>query len=404
MEKSNRRMPSLFRRLKTAPVLVAAILLVAGGTSAAIVHADSLQDQIDSLNAQNAEKQSAVNTLQLQASSYQDAIGKLKQQIAGIQDAIAKSEAKQAQLQQQINADQVKLDQQKKVLGDDLKAMYVGGQMTTVEMLATSKSLSDFVDEETYDSAVQGKIQETMNQITALQDKLEDQQNQVQELLQAQQTQKDQLDSDQSLQAQLLAMNQSQQATYNQQIKNNEAHVEQLQAQLAAQLQALGGTTYYGGTGSYPWANAPCLDGPGSGPDCGDYDWGYPAGSSVPLGAPHGPFDPWGYEYRNCTSYVAWKIDSISSDPTIGNDITGLGNAADWPGNVPRSWIDNRPRAYDAAVVPGVADGQGHVMFIEAVNSDGTIDVSQYNVVPGAYSEQFNMNPSGLTFIHFPGT
>ncbi len=404
MKKTNRHMPSLFRRLKTVPVLAAMVLMVVSGASAAIVHADDLQAQIDALNQQNAQKQGKVSGLQLQASSYQDAINRLQQQIASIQAAIAQSEAKQAQLQQQINADQAKLDQEKKVLGEDLKAMYVSGQMSSMEMLASSKNLSDFVDAETYGSAVQGKIQQTLDKITALQNSLEDQQNQVKALLASQQLQNQQLAADQQKQSALLAYNQSQQADYNAQIKANESKVTQLQAELAAQLASLGGTTRYGGTGGYPWSNAPCLDGPGSGPDCGNYDWGYPSGSSVPYGAPTGPWDPWAYEYRNCTSYVAWKINSISSAPNISSDLYGLGNAADWPSSVPGSWIDHRPRAHDAAVLGGVAGGQGHVMFVEAVNSNGTIDVSQYNVVPGAYSEQFNMDPSGLRFIHFPGT
>jgi surface antigen len=44
-------------------------------------------------------------------------------------------------------------------------------------------------------------------------------------------------------------------------------------------------------------------------------------------------------------------------------------------------------------------------MYVEAVNSDGSIDVSQYNVVPGAYSTGVISagDVSGLDFIHFPG-
>ncbi len=183
----NRWLLKVVRNLKNAPVLVIAVLLVAGSVSVGVVHA-SIQSQIDALNAKDTQALGNLNDLQLQAKNYQDAIHKLEAEINAVQAAINASEAKQAQLQTQINLNQLKLNQQKKVLGEDLKSMYVGGQMTTVEMLATSKNLSDFVDAETYGSAVQNKIQNTLNQITALQNELRAQQSQVQQLLATQQT------------------------------------------------------------------------------------------------------------------------------------------------------------------------------------------------------------------------
>src|SRR5437879_879869 len=105
MKKLSRK-SSFLRRLKTAPVLAAMVLLVVGGTSITIVHADNIQQQIDNLSAKNDKAQSNVNDLQLQAGSYQDAINKLQGEIHSIQTAIGASESKQAQLKAQIDADQ----------------------------------------------------------------------------------------------------------------------------------------------------------------------------------------------------------------------------------------------------------------------------------------------------------
>src|SRR5438034_887621 len=67
---------------------------------------------------------------------------------------------------------------------------------------------------------------------------------------------------------------------------------------------------------SYPWSAAPVLDvskydwGYGQCPpnDTGCYTLPYPEGSSHPTA---GMADPWGYGLRNCTSYVAWKINQV---------------------------------------------------------------------------------------------
>lgn len=318
----------------------------------AIVHAESIQQQINSLNAQNSQTQSEVDSLQLQAQSYQDAINKLRTQITGIQNAIAASKAEQAQLQAQIIADQQKLAYEKKVLGEDLKAMYVGGKMTTVEMLATSKNLSDFVDAETYDSAVQNKIQDTLNQITALQNKLEAQKTQVDQLLATQQAQQAQLDSDEAQQNNLLSMNQSQQAAYNNQIKSNQSKIAQLVAEQAA-INAQyaqnvrvapsggGGACNIGqGFADYPWCDA-------------SFTFDYSAA------------DPNGFPERQCTSFAYWYFTSVE-----GKSLSVSGDAGDWWATANRP-VDHIPQVgaigVEARNQPPHYSPYGHVMIVLAL-------------------------------------
>jgi surface antigen/peptidoglycan hydrolase CwlO-like protein len=380
-------------------LLLSVIGLIAGSS---LVYADQYDTQIQSLKTQNAQSQSALSQLQQTAGSYQGAINALQSQIAGIQQLISSNQAKQASLQQQIIANQQEIAQKKSGLSDDLKTMYVDGQMTTIEELATSKNLSDYVDKEQWRTAVQDQLDATIQQISALQIQLQTQQAQVSQLLQAQQAQQSQLDTAQAQESQLLTLNVDQQNQYNQQISSNNSQITKLQAEKVAALEALEGSSASSGgsgTGGYPWANAPCPLGAAGGATCGDYDWGYPGD----------PYDPYGYQYRNCTSYVAWRIANTSTSPIIGQLISQLGNAAQWPGRASAEGVSvsygNDPQVGDAAVDPGVADGQGHVMYVTAVNGDGSIDVSQYNVVPGAYSTGVISAgaASGLDFIHFPG-
>ena len=62
--------------------------------------------------------------------------------------------------------------------------------------------------------------------------------------------------------------------------------------------------------------------------------------------------------------------------------------------------VDTNPRPGDVAV--SNSGYYGHVMYVESVNPNGTINISQYNwSLNGTYSEAYNLPKAGLVFIHF---
>lgn len=368
------------RRLATAPMLVIAAVFAVGAVHAP-AHADRFDEQIKDLQSQSATARDSLSGLQSQASTYQDAINLLQSQINGLQAAINANLAQQAKLQGEIDANQTKLAQQKQLLGTTIKTMYVDGQPSTIEMLASSDNLSDFVDKEEYRSAVQSKIQDTLNTIRDLQKQLQSQKEQVDGLLKDQQTQQGQLAAAKDQQNQLLAYNQGQQAVYNSQIKDNQSKIASLRSQQAAENArlfaganvVLGGScdTAHGDTYPTPWCNS----------------------------TQDGMLDYWGMFNRECVSYTAWKVyESGRYMPYWG----GVGNANQWDDNARAAGIpvDTAPRAGDVAIKNSMP--YGHAMYVESVNNNGTIDISQYNAdLAGHYSQVYNMNPAGLVFIHF---
>jgi len=384
--------------------------LVAGWFMAPLALADRFDDQIRDLNSQNSQSYSALQDLEERAAGYQQVIDGLQAQIQSIQQQIDANVAEQARLQTEIVDTQVRLDEQKKFLGDSVKSMYVNDNLTTVEMLATSKNLSDFVDSETYRSAVQAKIQATLKQITALQNKLKDQKAKVDTLIAEQKQQRSDLDQSRAEQAHLLALNQDQQNSYNKQIKDNKDKINDLRRQQVIENQRLFGGSTNGGTawgGNYPWGDATALS-------VSTYDYGY---ASCPSTAPnckarvyvkdgvvYGQYDAWNYYFRNCTSYVAFKL---AADGKVG--LYGLGNATNWP-DVARArgvpvTVGYGAKKGDAAVIRGY---YGHVMYVEDVLSDGRVVVSDYNRYgDGLYRGPDNgasnvLSQSSLTFVHFP--
>lgn len=372
-------------------VVLAAVFVVAVGTFGAVrmVQADRLDDlnkAISDINAQNDQISGQINDLKAQAGTYEQMIAMLQAQISGVEAQIAVNQAQQDELQRQINAAQLELDQQKLVLGKNIKSMYTSSEMTTIEMLATSKSLSDFIDKDTYRNAVQRQIQETMQKIQKLQNELNAKKAEIDKLLKEQQAQRATLDASRQEQASLLAMNQGQQSEFNAQLSANKSRRAELmkeQQRLLCEAYGCGGGSV--GGGGYPWGNVPCLHGGQVKGYCYDYEWGV-----------NGTWMNWqnggkGYAYRNCTDYVAWKTGAPG----------GLGNANQWDNRAPGNII-SAPRAGAAAV--DNSGGYGHVMYVEAVYGDGSILISDYNRAgPGEYGTKVlsRTQASRLVFMYF---
>jgi peptidoglycan hydrolase CwlO-like protein len=363
MKKNPKKMASLILYLKTPAVLALISCLILG----AVVHAQSDQQQINSLNAQNAQSQQSLNSLQLQASSYQDAISTLQTQISAIQGAINANEAQEQQLEQKITYDQTQINMQKQLLGQDIASMYVNDQLTTVEMLATSKNLSDFVDAETYRGAVQSKLQNLLTQIALLQNQLEGQKTQLDQTLATQQAQQTQLSSDQSQQDQLLSMNQGQQATYDAQIAANNGEIAQLKAAQARANESIASSVDITASG-----------GSGGACDVGQGNGGYP--SALCNASQDSLTDAFGFPNRECTSFANWYF--VTQEGQTSFRVSG--NAGWWwetsnypvttysPGAVKVGAIGVEPSSSLNAPIPTLhtsIDGgyYGHVMIVKAL-------------------------------------
>ena len=372
-------MPKEFYRLRA---IVFSMVLIAIIGMAAVAHADQFDDQINALRAQNSQSQGVVNGLASQATSYQDAINKLQAQIDGVQALINQNQAKQEDLQRQIREAQEKIALYKKYLGQDIKAMYIDGQLTTIEELATSKNLSEYVDKEEYRIAAQNKINTTIKEIAKLQEQLQKQKVELDTLIDSQKQQNAQLADARSQQQQLLSYNQGQQAAYNAQIVSNSSKIQDLRKQQAAANARFTGSA------------------PGTGPACGG---GYPG---IWCNAPMDTIiDSWGMYNRECVSYTAFKVHQDFLLGKNDRDMPywgGIGNANQWDDNARAAGIPTGSTPRAGAIAISNSGFYGHAMYVESVNSDGTFNLSQYNASwDGRYSTRSGVSPAGLVFLYF---
>lgn len=118
--------------------------------------------------------------------------------------------------------------------------------------------------------------------------------------------------------------------------------------------------------------------------------------------------DPWGFYNRECTSFVAWRMNNdnhvaFSNNMSGPNGTTGhFGDATNWAANAASIGynVNTSPAIGSIAVWPSTI---GHVAYVDAVNADGTINTEEYNWSgDGAYHTRTNYNWSAanVQFIH----
>lgn len=383
----NGRLPQSYKLLTVAVVLSAAGMLIVPS-----IQANTLQSQINQLEAENSTTQSSVDALLLEAKSFEEAIAKLQADINVVEQNIATNQIRQATLQNQIADKQAQLDSQRKVLGEDIKMMYVDGQLSTIEMLATSKDLNEFVDSATYRQAVQTKIQQTLAEIAKLQNQLQEQKVEVDKLLLAQRIQQEQLSQNRAKQNELLAYNTNQRNDFNSKISANQGKLQELYARQAA-LNQQGASRV---TISGEERGGACDGGSGNG--------GYRLASGA-MGdvcdAPKDAILDWaGIENRECTSYAYWYFKRVAGN----SDFTTSGDAKYWDDNSNYP-VHNWPRAGAIGVKE---EGQwGHVVIIQAVGPttykgvnvpSGQVLTSEMN---GDFTGRFSYNLRGIGSMRY---
>lgn len=329
---------------------------------AKVVNADDYDAKIAALQRQIDQYQAAAQQLGAQADTLQRQLDGINNEIAQIQTQIDLNQAKYDQLVVQIENTKKEIATNRDALGEVIADLSIEGDISTLEMLASSKNISDYVDKQTYQSSMRDELKSTIKRINELKAELEVQKANTETILANQKRDREALGAKQAEQQRLVNETRGQEDAY--QNLKNKTQAEQ-QAVMAAQQEAIrrasagnGGVKFVGGgDGGYPWNSGNC-------PMSGMFSTG---------GADGNGGDGWGYGCRQCASYAAWKIGQRT-----GVIPTRLGNANNFP-----SSLSGRPQGYTARAnsVGVIMDGAyGHVVWVETdPDGEGFITVSQYN-------------------------
>lgn len=339
-----------------------------------MAHATTLQQQIDEANAAAAANQDVANSYHQQASTLAGELANINAQVTNIQNQLATNRARAAALTAAIEKAKADLVTKKQILDESIRTIYQQNQVSALEMLASSKNFSDYVDKQIYQDQIKDHVQQSAEAISKLKADLEKQQSELQIAIKQQSDLAQSLAAQQAQQANLLAQTQGQESKYQAIASANNARAAELNRQQAAILAST-----FGGHAS-------------GGAACGG---GYPSNY---CNAPQDTIiDRWGMYNRECVSYTAYKVwASGRTMPYWG----GHGNAKQWPGNAQADGIpvDGNPRVGDVAI--SMVGPYGHSMYVESV-SGGSITVSQYNYGNNGEYSTMTISASGLYFIHF---
>ena len=293
------------------------------------------------------------------ASLLQTKVNELGMQIASAELAIAETRAQVDDLNTQIKVAEQKLEDEQNALAELLVNMHFEGDAEPITILAGSVSISDLAEKQARSEVVKQQITATAAKIKDTKIKLEEDKAKVEELLEQQKVAKAELESTKQEQQALVTKYQNDAAAYEAVAKEAlEAQRAAEQAEKEAHPELYGGSTYTG-YNTYPWQG----DCPGNQDAYGTTINGVYVGGYV----------------CECVSYVGWKA----------YEYYGLylawGNANYW---------DNKARLYGYTVDHTPTAGSigqmddrlyGHVWWVESVNADGSVNVTEYN---NAYATQ----------------
>jgi len=368
--------------LQKVSIILAATLFVCLSTANATLAAslNDLLNQSDKIDQDIKNSQAAADNKANEAKTLTNQIGNLEsdiktseQKISDTQNSIGQTQGTIDSLSGQIEAKTKVLNELKAKLNSSLVEIYRSSMRSGFELVLGSASLSQSSNEKNYLQAVEMQVKAIHTQVISAKNDLEGQKSEqekkkaeLSELHNRQEQYKKNVEYQKTSKDKLLDMTVAQKQDYEAKVEKLKTEKTQISAQIYTERQKLRGKEVISGGGSgYPYSS---IDDP----------------------------DAWGFLTRECTSYAAWYLNVVRGVKFI-NTRPGEGSAYNWANLARDQGLSVSSSARVGAAIAWSAgpltSGWGHVAIVEAVNSDGTINLSEYNWNKYSYSYRKNVNP-----------
>lgn len=308
------------------------------------------------------------------AQTLEGEVNRLNAEIAALEDEIAMNQAIANDLQAQIILNEAKLNLQQSALAKLLVDMHFEEEPDAILVLASSSSLGDLAERQTRQANAKTQVTASAEAIKTLKEELEKQKTSVDALIASAEATRTEIANRRNQQQALIARYQNDSAAYQ---RDAAAARETMQQEIAAEIARYNSSGVAGeGYNSYPWANR-----------CPQDNIKY-----IVVG---------GYVCQ-CTSYAGWKAQEY-----FGIYISSWGDAKSWGYSAERQGyvVNSTPAPHTIAY--STAGVYGHVMWVESVNANGTINLTEYNNssssksgLAGDFGARYNVNPGLYRYIH----
>ena len=342
------------------PVLVDVMMIEsANGISKACQNSQACMDAVN--REQEATKNAAAASTS--ANIFQARVNDLSAEIASKELEIAETEAEVKSLTFEIKETEKKLLSEQEALAELLVNMHFEGDSEPIAILAGSKSISDLAEKQARNEVVKQQISATAASVKEAKAKLEEDKAKVEDLLAQQKNAKAELETKKHQQEDLVKKYQDDAEAYVAMANAaKEAQREAERAEQEAHPELYRGSAYTGAD-TYPW-QADC---PARQDDYTTY-WE----------------DVWGTHkiggyVCECVSYAGWKAYEAFGVAAA------WGNAYSWDDQARKLGyvVDHNPAPRTIGQVDGYP--YGHVFWVESVNPDGSINVTEYNNAYATY-------------------
>ena len=316
------------------------------------------------------------------ADSVGEVINQLNSEISTLNNEIAENELKIKDLNREIEANEKKLADNQAALAEMLVNMHFSGDAEPITILAGSTSISDYAEKQAREDVAKQEVVLASERVKEIKTKLDEQKAEVEKSLELSQEKR-----------KLVASKKSDQQTLMAQYEKSADDASALASYWEEQLKALAWTPPSNSTGN------------------GARMWGanntYPYRNNCPQDNVR--YSAYGGAVCQCTSYASYKAkERWGISNTWGGHAYSYINATGYyvPSTGVRTYVDKNPEAHSIAIQLG--GSYGHVMWVESVNADGSINVTEYNVnwpsigcYLGDFCSRNNVGSSGTYFLHF---
>ena len=320
-----------------------------GAISRACQNSAACREAVEKEKEANRNAAAAANS----ANAYQMKVSELTTEIASKETEIAETAAAIKELKIQIYNTELKLLEDQEALAELLINMHFDSDAEPIRILAGSSSISDLAEKAAREEVIKEQISVSAVAVKKAKEELEADKAEVEVLLGQQEAAKEALVTKRSEQQALVEKYANDAEAYNEVAKAAQAAQREAErAEQEAHPERYRGSAF-SGVNTYPWQN----DCPGRQDAYGTTIDGYYVGGYV----------------CECVSYVGWKA----------YEWYGLylawGNAYNWDDRARSAGyvVNHTPAA--GTIGQDDSGAYGHVFWVESVNADGSIDVTEYN-------------------------
>lgn len=338
--------------------------------------------ECENAKANMQQNQSEAYEYTKKAESVSEVVNQLGAEINTLNAQIAANEAKITELNAEIDANEKKLAEIQAALAEMLINMHFNEDSQPITILAGSKTISDYAEKQAREDVAKQEIAAASERVKEIKEKLNAQKDDAEKALATVTDSK-----------KLVAAKRADQQTLMAQYEKSADDASALASYWEEQVKAL--------------AWVPPSNSTGNGTRSWSANNTYPYRYNCPQDNVR--YSAYGGAVCQCTSYASYKaLEKWGISNTWGGNAYNYVNASGYyvPKTGIRTYVDRTPAANTIAVQTGGL--YGHVMWVESVNADGSVNVTEYNVSwasIGCYAGDFcsrnGVGSSNMWFVHF---